>query len=72
MVTRDQVKAALEQWFIMARSGKTMSAQDTAKLSAVDAAEASVDTFYDLLKRNAPKQVVAPAPAPAKQDDLFA
>lgn len=72
MVTRDQVKAALEQWFIMARSGKTLSARETASLSAADAAEASTDIFLGLLKQHAPKQVVAPAPAPAKQDDLFA
>lgn len=75
MVTRDQVRAALEAWFILARSGGTLSAQDTAKLSATDAAEASTDLFSDLLKRNAPKQdvpPVVPPVVPPKQDDLFA
>lgn len=43
------VRRSLEQWFILAREGKTLGSRETAELSAHDAAAMSSDYFYDLL-----------------------
>ncbi len=49
IVNKAAVRRALEAWFIAARSGQTMSAQETAKLSSLEAAANSSDFFYDAL-----------------------
>lgn len=46
------VRRALEQWFIAARAGDTLSARETAEMSASEAAAALSDDFYDMLARD--------------------
>lgn len=52
VINKAAVRRALEQWFIAARAGETLSARETAELSAADAAAQSSDLFYDLLVKD--------------------
>lgn len=51
------VRLALRDWFVAARAGETMSARETAALSADEAAAASSDFFYDLLMKHSEEEV---------------
>lgn len=49
IINKAAVRRALEAWCIAARSGQTISIQETAALSAADVAATSSDYFFDLL-----------------------
>lgn len=49
VINKAAVRRALEQWFIAARAGDTLSARETAEMSASEAAAAISDDFYDML-----------------------
>lgn len=66
LIDKAGVRQALEDWFIAARAGETLSARETAELSSHDAAAASSDFFYDLLVK---QDLHTPAPAPEPQKE---
>lgn len=49
VINKAAVRRALEAWCIAARSGQTISIQETAKMSAVEVAASSSDYLYQLL-----------------------
>lgn len=70
VINKAAVRRALEAWCIAARSGQTISIQETAKMSAVEVAASSSDYLYQLLCDDEDSQQFETAVIP-KMNEVF-